>query len=699
MADYSGIPVNELDEAAARKELKRLAEEIASHDKLYYQKDAPKISDAGYDALRLRNDDIEKRFGNLIRPDSPSKQVGAEASRKFRKVTHAEPMLSLANAFTKEDMEDFLARVRRFLGFSDGDEIVVTAEPKIDGVSASLRYENGVFAQGATRGDGTVGEDITENLKTIPNIPNKLKGEGWPDILEVRGEVYMARSDFLELNDRNRKSGGQIFANPRNSAAGSLRQLNPAITAARPLSFFVYGWGTVKPNPFKSQFKALEQLKSWGFVINEGIRKCRNINEIEDVFRQIEARRASLDYDTDGVVYKINRLELQSRLGMVSRAPRWAIARKFPAEQAQTIIRDIEIQVGRTGALTPVAKLEPVTVGGVVVSNATLHNADEIERKDIRIGDTITIQRAGDVIPQVVGVIKGKRPKGAQPYKFPAFCPVCKSSAVREGEDVVTRCTGGLICPAQRVERLRHFVSRNAFDIEGLGEKQVKAFWEKGLIHSPADIFRLEKANETLELKLQDWEGWGELSVTNLFQAIEDRRVISFERFLYALGVRHIGENNAGLLARTYGTVKNFLSSIDKASSRESEAYLDLVNVDGIGPKVADAIIDFLSEDHNKEVVSNLLREVSVKPAKKVAANTPISGKIVVFTGHMEKMSRPEAKARAEAMGAKVSGSVSAKTDLVVAGPGAGSKLKKATELGIKVIDEEKWLEIAAFKK
>ncbi|MCH7806155.1 MAG: NAD-dependent DNA ligase LigA [Proteobacteria bacterium] len=695
MKNFSKIPVNRLSAEEAAAELKRLAAEIRKHDQLYYQKDAPLVADAEYDALRLRNEAIEKRFPGLVRADSPGKNVGAAPSAKFTKVTHSQPMLSLGNAFSSTDVSDFLERVRRFLGLSQDAPLALTAEPKIDGLSASLRYEGGEFVLGATRGDGEVGEDITRNLQTVGDIPKHLKGDGWPDVLEVRGEIYIARPDFLALNARNRKEGKSLFANPRNAAAGSVRQLDPAITASRPLRFFAYGWGEVSPNPFQEQMKALESFRRWGFRVNGKTKLFNELNQLEKYYNNIERIRATLDYDIDGVVYKINWLDYQARLGQAGRSPRWAVARKFPAEKATTVLLDIDIQVGRTGALTPVAKLKPVTVGGVVVSSATLHNADEIARKDIRIGDTVVIQRAGDVIPQVVEVVLRQRPRGAQPYRFPAFCPVCKSSAVREGDDVAVRCTGGLVCPAQRIERLRHFVSRNAFDIEGLGKKQVQAFFEKGLVHSPADIFKLEKMNRTLEPPIEEWEGWGEQSVKNLFAAVNQRRTISFERFLFALGIRHIGDNNAALLARTYGTVEAFLAAIGEAVDMETQAYQELVNIDGIGPKVAAALMDFFREEHNRKVVDDLLGEVAVEPAKAVSNSSPISGKTIVFTGTMEKMSRSEAKALAERLGAKVSGSVSAKTDLVVAGPGAGSKLKKAAGLGVEVIDEAAWLKLA----
>lgn len=693
MSSPEKIEIPDLTPDEAKAELERLAGLLAHHDKLYHGEDAPEITDADYDAMKRRNEEVEKRFPDLVRADSPSKKVGAPPSEKFQKVTHSLPMLSLGNAFSEEDVRDFLDRVRRFLGLGEADELAVTAEPKIDGLSASLRYEDGKLAIAATRGDGQVGEDITRNLKTVPDIPKTLNGEGWPEVLEVRGEVYMRKSDFLTLNKNNEAAGKQVFANPRNAAAGSVRQLDVEITKGRPLSFYAYGWGEVKPNPFETQSGVMAALKSWGFSVNDKLKICNNIKELEDLYQAVEAARSGLDYDIDGVVIKVNRLDYQARLGQVSRAPRWAIARKFPAEKATTTLKAIEIQVGRTGALTPVAKLEPVTVGGVTVSNASLHNADEIERLGARVGDTVVIERAGDVIPKVVEVLSHR--DNSKPFDFPTECPACGSHAAREGEDVVTRCTGGLICPAQRKERLRHFVSRTAFDIEGLGEKQVAAFFEKDLVHSPADIFKLEAKNKTLDPPIGEWEGWGELSEKNLFEAINARRDISFERFLFALGIRHVGESNARLLARTYGTIESFLKAMKKASDPESEAFSELMNVDGIGPKVAETIVDFFREDHNREVVDALLGDVRVKPAKVVENNSIISGQTIVFTGTMEKMSRAEAKAKAESMGAKVAGSVSAKTDIVVAGLGAGSKLKKASELGVKVIDEDAWLDLA----
>ncbi|MHA1543549.1 MAG: NAD-dependent DNA ligase LigA [Alphaproteobacteria bacterium] len=685
--------VPDLSPIEAKAELKRLAGLMALHDKFYHGEDAPEITDAEYDALKSRNGDIEKRFPDLVRADSPSKKVGTPPSEKFQKVTHSLPMLSLANAFNQEDVSDFLDRVRRFLGLSPSEKLGVTAELKIDGLSASLRYEHGKLVQAATRGDGQVGEDITRNVKTIGDIPHTLSGKDIPEILEVRGEIFMLKFDFLALNERNKKEGKQTFANPRNAAAGSVRQLDPNITKNRPLSFIAYGWGEVTPRVFETQKEASDFLGRWGFQIPYEAKLLANNEGLDKFYHEIERSRATLPFDIDGMVFKINRLDYQARLGQVSRAPRWAIARKFPAEKATTTLKGIEIQVGRTGALTPVAKLEPVTVGGVTVASASLHNADEIERLGVRVGDTVVIERAGDVIPKVLEVIS--HAENSKAFDFPNECPACGSLAVREGEDVVTRCTGGLICPAQRKERLRHFVSRNAFDIEGLGEKQVAAFFDKGLAHSPADIFKLEKMNKDLDPPVEEWEGWGELSVKNLFGAINNRREISFERFLFALGIRHIGESNARLLARTYGTFEIFQDAVQKAADEVSEAHLDLLNIDGIGPKVAETLVDFFREDHNRVVVKDLLGEVRVKAARAVKNNSPISGQTIVFTGTMEKMSRQEAKAKAESMGAKVSVSVSAKTDILVAGSKPGSKFKKATELKVKVIDEDAWIALA----
>jgi len=693
-------PVAELSREEAVAELERLAGEIAEHDRRYYQEDAPSVSDAEYDGLRQRNAAIEAAFPDLVRPDSPSLRVGAAPSEKFAKVRHRVPMLSLDNAFDEADVEGFVERIRRFLKIDADTEVAFTAEPKIDGLSASLRYENGVLVQAATRGDGEEGEDITANIRTIGEIPHRLKGKGFGDVFEVRGEVYMSHADFEALNGRQEADGKPLFANPRNAAAGSLRQLDPRVTASRPLRFFAYAWGETDGLPAETQWGVYEAFGTWGLPTNPLMRRVGSVAEIMDFYRHVEESRASLGYDIDGVVYKVDRLDWQTRLGFVSRSPRWAIAHKFPAEKATTVLEDIEIQVGRTGALTPVAKLKPVTVGGVVVSNATLHNEDEIARKDVRIGDTVIVQRAGDVIPQILGAVMEKRPKDAVPYEFPTQCPVCGSHAVREinprtgKEDVVRRCTGSLVCPAQAVEKLIHFVSRNAFDIEGLGAKQVTAFFEDGLIRTPADIFTLKARDEQNLKKLKDREGWGSTSVRNLFEAIDERRNIDLNRFIFALGIRHIGETTAKLLARHYGTFEAFRAAVDAASEgSESEAFQDLLSIDGIGITVAEALVEFFAEPRNGEVIDALLEGVTPKEAEQPqGVESPVTGKTVVFTGSLERFTRDEAKAMAERLGAKVASSVSSKTDLVVAGPGAGSKLKKATELGIEVIDEDTWL-------
>jgi DNA ligase (NAD+) len=684
-------PTHKLTEDQAVGELQRLAKLIAEHDKRYYQKDAPTISDAEYDALRQRNNEIEARFPELIRKDSPSQRVGAAPTGRFGKVRHAVPMLSLDNAFADNDVSEFVDRVVRFLKLDETPAF--TAEPKIDGLSLSLRYEDGVLVTGATRGDGLEGEDVTANVRTLDDIPDKLKGRNLPAVVEVRGEVYMTHEDFLALNKRQADAEEPVYANPRNSAAGSLRQKDPSITASRKLKFFAYGWGEMSAVPQDTQSDMVAWLGERGFVINPLFRLCSSVDEMLLLYRQVEEKRASLGYDIDGVVYKLNRLDWQTRLGFVSRSPRWAIAHKFPAEKATTIVRDIDIQVGRTGALTPVAKLEPVTVGGVVVQNATLHNEDEIARKDVRIGDTVNIQRAGDVIPQVLSVVLDKRPANAKPYKFPDRCPVCGSHAVREEGEAVRRCTGGLICPAQQVERLRHFVSRNAFDIEGFGEKQVQAFFADGLVMQPADIFTLEARNRRAEKKLEDREGYGETSVRNLFAAIAERRRIALNRLIFALGIRHIGETNARLLARHYGTVEAFLDGMTAAGAgKDSEAYGELINIGGIGEVVADAVVEFFKEERNRDAVGRLLDEIEVEPMEKAKSDSAISGKTVVFTGTLEKMTRSEAKAQAERLGAKVAGSVSKKTDYLVVGPGAGSKLKEAQTHGVAVLSEDEWL-------
>ena len=683
------IEVDILTREEAKDALAELAAAIAHHDGLYHQQDAPEISDADYDALRRRNEAIEERFPDLVRDDSPSRNVGVTPATGFAKVTHARPMLSLSNAFDENDVVEFLARIRRFLGLEEEETVMFVAEPKIDGLSASLRYENGAFRVGATRGDGTTGEDISANLRTIADIPETLP-DGAPDIFEVRGEVYMSRDDFFALNERQTAEGNKVFANPRNAAAGSLRQLDASITRTRSLHFFAYSTGETSAAPAETHWDFLTRLDDWGFSVNPLSRLCASSDDALALYDEIAAARASLPYDIDGIVYKVNRIDWQSRLGMVSRAPRWAIAHKFAAEQAETLLHGISIQVGRTGALTPVAELEPITVGGVVVSRATLHNADEIERKDVRAGDTVVIQRAGDVIPQVVRAIPEKRPTGSKPFLFPDRCPECGSAVVQEDDEVVRRCTGGLICPAQALERLKHFVSRNAFDIEGFGGKHIEAFREDGLIETPADIFRLGDRSEEISKR----EGWGEQSTDNLLAAIEARRTIALERFIYALGVRQVGQSTARLLARNYGRFDALAEAMSQARDPESEAHAGLVAIDGIGPSVATDLVAFFSEEHNQTVLADLAAALDIEPFAQVENDSPIAGRTVVFTGTLEQMTRGEAKARAESLGAKVSGSVSKKTDYVVAGPGAGSKAKKATELGVTILSEAEWLDM-----
>ena len=694
-------PVDHLTMEEAAEELERLAAEIAEHDALYYQKDRPRVSDAEYDALRQRNEAIEQRYPELVREDSPSHRVGAAPAEGFGKVVHKVAMLSLSNAFDDADVREFCARVRRFLNLKEDQTLAVTAEPKIDGLSAALRYEKGKFVLGATRGDGREGENVTENLRTIADVPKTLKGKDIPDVVEIRGEVYMSHADFAALNERQRDAGKSVFANPRNAAAGSLRQLDAKITASRPLRFFAYTWGEMSAMPADTQSGVIEAFEKWGFTVNPLFRRCESVEELIAFYHEVEESRAGLGYDIDGVVYKVDRLDWQNRLGFVSRSPRWAIAHKFPAEQAMTVLERIEIQVGRTGKLTPVARLTPVTVGGVVMSNATLHNQDEIERLGVRPGDTVVVQRAGDVIPQIVRVVEDK-PRGRKKFVFPETCPECGSHAVREVNpktgkmDVDRRCTGGLVCPAQAVERLRHFVSRNAFDIEGLGEKQIAAFFADGLIARPDEIFTLEARDKKSLKKLKDREGWGETSVRNLFAAIDARRKVDLDRFIFALGIRHVGETNARLLARSYGTLENFEAQMRAAASREGPAWEELMSIDGVGEVLAGSIVDFFDEKHNREVLAGLSKAgVEAVPLPAQETGSPIAGKTVVFTGSLERMTRSEAKARAEQMGAKVAGSVSAKTDLVVHGPGAGSKLAKAQELGIETITEDEWMEMA----
>jgi len=777
--------VASLTEDEARAELAQLAMDIAFHDARYHAEDDPVIPDAEYDAMRRRNDEIEAAFPHLIREDSPSKNVGSPVRQsKFEKVTHARPMLSLDNAFNDKDVEEFVARVSRFLGLPATTIVELTAEPKIDGLSLALRYEKGELVLAATRGDGEVGENVTVNTKTIDNIPHKLPGNSYPDIIEIRGEVYIGKEDFAQLNKQQEAKGGKVFANPRNAAAGSLRQLDSSITASRPLKFFAYAWGEASAMPAATQMEMVDLFEAWGLSVNPLMKRVVGAAGATKHYRLIEAQRATLDYDIDGVVYKVDRLDWQSRLGMVARAPRWAIAHKFPAEKATTVVNAIDIQVGRTGSLTPVAKLEPVTVGGVVVSNATLHNPDEIVRLGVRVGDTVVIQRAGDVIPQVVSVVLEKRPVGATEFEFPSECPVCGSLASAEGNDVVVRCTGGLVCSAQRVERLSHFVSRNAFDIDGLGEKQIAQLFDRGWVHDPADIFRLSARNAAEDNALVTWNGWGELSVKKLFQAIEARRTIEFHRFLFGLGIPSIGQENAKLLARHFGTVSALMAFLEKAFSladqmsvqlsvqdisslnyvlmrlghlKEFSAILmpndlfatgksvpflvaerleridagllkadniklshlrrvaemekrrdfefptsiaaqlyshnqELTAIDGIGVDVILNLEDFYFEPQNRDVLVGLLEQLTIEEAKSTTSDSPVSGKTVVFTGSLVNLTRAEAKAGAEALGAKVAGSVSKKTDFVIAGPGAGSKLKKAHDLGVRTMSEDEWI-------
>jgi DNA ligase (NAD+) len=771
-------PAAALTESEAVQELTRLADEIARHDIAYHREDSPVISDAEYDALKRRNTELEAAFPHLVRDNSPSLRVGAARSEQFAPVEHGVPMLSLDNAFSNGDALEFDARIRRFLRLSGEEEIAYTAEPKIDGLSASLRYENGVFVQGATRGDGRVGEDVTENLRTIVDIPKRLAGSGWPEVVEIRGEVYLGHEEFAALNAANAAAGLKTYANPRNSAAGSLRQIDPKITATRPLKFFAYAWGLLSAPFAQTQWEALARLKDWGFKTTPESRRVISGQGLLDAYDAMEAVRPHLGYDIDGVVYKVDRLDWQQRLGFITRTPRWAIARKFPAEQARTILEAIDIQVGRTGAITPVARLHPVTVGGVVVVNATLHNADEIARKDVRIGDTVILQRAGDVIPQILGHVPEERPLGAVPYQFPTVCPcdlktpIVKETTASGAETVVRRCSGEFACPFQRIEHLRHFVSRRAYDIEGLGEKQLIFFFEKGWVSEPADIFRLARDEEKLaELRAAD--GYGETSIANLVAAIDAKRRIPLDRFIFGLGVRHVGETTSLALARHFETVERFIAVANAAAAqRAGESYLALVELEGLGPTAVRAILDFgghdlglvpddlsldkrlqlaipklnsraraalverfgdwdaiaavareaaaqapgeefrelsgvdavgpvaarmiaefFAEPHNHAKVDALLAQLDeVIPAERPKTDTAVAGKTIVFTGALERMTRDEAKAQAEALGAKVSGSVSRKTDLVVAGPGAGSKLKTAAELGVQVMTEDEWL-------
>jgi DNA ligase (NAD+) len=698
----SKLAIDEMTSRQAQREHARLEAEIKAHDEAYYQKDAPTVSDAEYDALRRRYEAIEARFPELRTLESLSRKVGAAPARGFAKVRHSVPMLSLNNAFNEGDVMDFVGRIRRFLNLREDEALAFTAEPKIDGLSMSLRYENGALVCAATRGDGAEGEDVTTNIKTLKEVPHQLKGRDIPAVCEVRGEVYMTKPDFLALNKRQAEAGGQVFANPRNSAAGSLRQKDPSITASRALHFFAYSWGEISGRPYDTQSAMLEWFAKIGFRTNPLWRVCRSIEEMFAYHREIESDRAKLDYDIDGVVYKLDRLDWQNRLGFVGRAPRWAIAHKFPAERAMTVVRDIEIQVGRTGAFTPVAKLEPVSVGGVIVQNATLHNQDEIERLGVRIGDTVTIQRAGDVIPQVVEVVLDKRPANAKPYKFPTKCPCpLKSDVVREqiagGEaGARARCTGEFACPFQRIEHLRHFVSRRAFDIEGLGEKQIELFYERGWVKEPGDIFTLQARDKTI--RLQEVEGYGETSVRNLYNSIEARRTISLERFIYALGVRHVGETTAVALARGYGTWKAFHDACLSLVRGDAETRAEMDALDQIGDTVIDALTAYFSEEHNVGIVERLTKQVTILDAERPRTDSAVAGKTVVFTGTLEKMTRDEAKAMAERLGAKVSGSVSKKTDYVVAGPGAGSKLAEAKKHGVTTLSEDEWFALVGGK-
>jgi DNA ligase (NAD+) len=682
-------PVEALGEAEAAAELEQLAAAIAAHDRAYYEQDAPTVSDAEYDVLRQRNAAIEARFPALVRADSPSRRVGTAVESGFAKLRHREPMLSLDNVFDPEGFEEFCERIRRFLGLGADQALHFVAEPKIDGLSISLTYEHGHFVRGATRGDGAEGEDVTANLRTIADVPRRLSGHA-PEFIEIRGEVFMAKADFLALNAAQEAAGQRLFANPRNAAAGSLRQLDPAVTASRPLSLFAYAMGACSEKVADTHSDYLKRLEQWGFRVNP-LSSRIGIGEAAGFQARMAADRAGLAYDIDGVVYKVDDLALQRRLGFVGRAPRWAIAWKFPAEQATTVLRDILIQVGRTGALTPVAMLEPVNVGGVLVSRATLHNEDEIARKDIRIGDTVTIQRAGDVIPQIVGVIAAKRPAGAASYVFPQTCPECGSHAVRPAGEVVRRCTGGLSCPAQVVERLIHFVSRLAFDIDGLGDKTIREFHALGWLTAAPDIFRLPAR----EAEIAAREGWGEVSAANLVRAIEARRRIPLARFIFALGIRRIGEQNARLLARHYGSFATWRAQMLAATTIGSEAREELGNIIGIGPAIADELTDFFAEPRNLATLDELAAMLVIEDAQPRGEGGALAGKIIVFTGTLETMTRQEAKAQAEALGAKVTDSVSRKTDLVVTGADAGSKARKAAELGIRTVTEAEWRELA----
>ena len=689
--------ISNLSKEQAAKELERLAKEIAKADEAYYQHDDPYLTDAEYDRLKLLNEEIEKKYPELVRVDSPSKRVGAPVKSDFKKITHKVPMLSLADIFNEEELADFVKGVQKFLN-TDKD-IEFTAEPKMDGLSFSARYENGILVSGATRGDGKIGEDITDNLMVIKGLPHKVEAADFPQVMEMRGEVYMSKADFFALNEKNKEENKKLFANPRNAAAGSLRQLDASITKERKLSLLVYTWGEVSKVSWKSQSEFLEKVEEWGFPVNPYNKLCHNLGEIIESYENLLNNRADLAYDIDGIVYKVNSLELQARLGFLTRTPRWAIAHKFPAEQAVTRIENIRVQVGRTGALTPVADLEPINVGGVMVSHATLHNEDEIKRKDIRIGDYVIIQRAGDVIPQVVSVVLEKRALGLKEYEFPKICPECGAHAIREEDEAVRRCTGGLSCPAQAIERIKHFVSREAFNIEGLGSKIVEEFFNEGILQNPADIFTLEERNGGQEddlfssnrdgLHLENREGWGKKSADNLFRAIRSRKEISLPRFIYALGIRQVGAATSLLIAKNYGSFNNFMEKMRIGDTEK------LVSIDGIGEAMAKDITEFFKEEHNLRIIAKLLNYVKVEDFEDTTDyNSPLSGKTVVFTGTLERMTRAEAKAKALSLGAKVAGSVSGSTDYVIMGSSAGSKAQKAQDLGIKILSEDEFLSL-----
>ncbi len=702
-------PVELLTAKQAAAEHARLSQEIAEHDRRYYQQDQPSITDAAYDALRARYNALEARFPDLRTLESLSLKVGAAPARGFAKIRHAVPMLSLDNAFSEDDVRDFASRIRRFLKLSEDERTAFSAEPKIDGLSMSLRYENGELVTAATRGDGAEGEDVTANIRTLREVPKELKGRHVPAICEVRGEVYMTKPDFLTLNERQKAKGGQIFANPRNSAAGSLRQKDPRVTASRPLGFFAYGWGQMSEMPADTQSGMIKFFERCGFTTNPLTKLCSSVDALIAFHREIETHRSHLDYDIDGVVYKLDRIDWQQRLGFISRTPRWAIAHKFPAERATTVLRDIELQVGRTGALTPVGKLEPVGVGGVIVQNVTLHNEDYIkgiaangeplrDGRDIRIGDTVIVQRAGDVIPQVVDVVIDKRPKSAKEYHFPKRCPchlhtdIVREETATGEEGARARCTGEFACPYQKIEHLKLFVSRRAFDIEGFGEKQIEFFFEQGWVKEPADIFTLEERNA--KIKLQEHEGYGATSVSNLFDAIEQRRRIPLERFIYALGIRQVGETTALALARAYGSWTAFYDACLNVAKDDADAIADMDAIDQIGDTVIHGVAAYFGESHNCGIVARLTKQVTIIDAEKPKRDSAVAGKTIVFTGSLEKMTRDEAKAMAERLGAKAASSVSKKTDYVVAGPGAGSKLAEAKKLGVRVLSEDEWLKI-----